>query len=90
MGIDISVNFSSDETLESEVTIDAYLIEKIAAEIVAIDKAFGPDRSIGPVRCLIRANETLVLIGTQKQGDQEYYVDEYGALIKGYPPKEKE
>lgn len=86
MGINVNINFSSDEKPEVEVSIDAYLIEQIAKEVDKIDRAFGPDRDIGPVRLILREDETLILIGTQKQGDQEYYLDEYDNFTAGYPP----
>lgn len=87
MSINITVNFSSDEPHEVEIAVDAYIISHLAKEIDDIDKRFGPDRSIGPVRFVLRDGEKpLITIGTQKQGDQAYYLDQYGAIVTGYPP----
>jgi hypothetical protein len=86
VSLNISVNLSTDEVgAEVEVTLDAYLVMRIAEQIDAIDKRFGPNRDIGPVRFIVRDRQTLITIGTQKQGDQEYHLGKYGQFKEGHP-----
>lgn len=67
--------------VETRIEIPAYVIEYLAEELKAIDKRFGPDRDYGPVTFVLDGSEeTAIIIGTQKQGDQEYVMDRYGVI----------
>jgi len=78
--IDFSVYFSSDEKPEVELCLDTYLVDALARKIKLIREYYGPDRDIGPIRIRVAHDETNIVIATQKQGDQEYVLDELGIL----------
>jgi hypothetical protein len=85
--MDISVDIETGQDGSPEVEIRASfscsLIQDLAEQIREIDVRYGPDRDVGPVTLILRQGElTEVLIGTQKQGDVEFYLDEFGRLIE--------
>jgi hypothetical protein len=85
MDFNVDIEMGSDGTPEVEVrvSLDCSVIEQLADKVREIDVRYGPDRDVGPVRFILRHGEqTEVLIGTQKQGDVECYLDEYGRLIE--------
>jgi hypothetical protein len=82
ISVDIEMGENGPET-EIRVSLDCSLIEELADKVRDIDLRYGPDRDVGPVRIVLRQGEhTEVLIGTQKQGDVECYLTDYGRLIE--------
>lgn len=66
------------------VEIDAHTIEQLHQEIQELYVRFGPDRSVGPVTFEFEEEgKVRILIGTQKQGNQAYEINEIGNLVEG-------
>lgn len=84
MDVNIAIE-PEDGKVKTEIRIDIppYLISQLNDKVQDIDKRYGPDRDIGPVTVILRDEEaTEILIGTQKQGVVECYLDEFDNLIE--------